>query len=73
VNACNTCRYFLHSQTKAGDYVVNETRCAVKLMDPVSGIEGEPECIYARTWPHHCGWEGRFWRAKDKQLPGLGG
>jgi hypothetical protein len=71
MKTCKTCHNLLQSITKAGDYNVVESRCAIKLMDPVSGETGEPECQWARTWPHHCGWEGRHWKAKP--LPGLGG
>jgi hypothetical protein len=70
---CRTCSYFLHRLTYMGgeyDYKVIESRCAIKLLDPVTGETGEPECQWARTWPHHCGWEGRYWKAKP--LPGLG-
>ena len=74
MNTCKSCRNLLQSITKAGDYKIVESRCSIKLMDPVSGNEGEPECYLARTWPHHCGWEGRYWvAAKAKPLPGLGG
>jgi hypothetical protein len=74
VKTCQSCAHYLHSLTKAGDYQIMENRCAIKLMDPVTGLEGEPECAWARTWPHHCGWEGRWWQpAKAKPLPGLGG
>ena len=74
MKTCKSCRNILQSITKAGDYKIVESRCSIKLMDPVSGNEGEPECYLARTWPHHCGWEGRYWvAAKAKPLPGLGG
>ena len=74
MKTCKTCRNMLQSITKAGDYKMVESRCSIKLMDPVSGNEGEPECYLARTWPHHCGWEGRYWApGKAKPLPGLGG
>ncbi len=68
---CCRCAHHLNSMTKAGDYAINENRCAIKAIDPVTGITGEPECLWARTWPHHCGWEGRYW--KPRPLPGLGG
>jgi hypothetical protein len=71
MKTCKTCTHFLHGQTKAGDYIITESRCAIKLIDPVSGNLGEPECQWARTWLHHCGWDGRYHKAKP--LPGLGG
>ena len=49
MNTCKSCRNILQSITKAGDYKIVESRCSIKLMDPVSGNEGEPEC-YPR--PH---------------------
>lgn len=76
IKSCVTCAHYTHTRTRMADYVAHETRCAIKLLDPVSGETGEPECQWARTWPHHCGWEGRWWQpAKQnvKLLPGLGG
>ena len=76
IKSCRSCANYLHSATKAGDYVIHESRCSIKLLDPVSGETGEPECLWARTWPHHCGWEGRWWapaKSNVKPLPGLGG
>ena len=74
MNTCKTCRNYLYSLTKGVNVNVYDYRCAIKLVDPVSGETGEPECQWARTWPHHCGWEGRYWvAAKAKPLPGLGG
>ena len=70
MKTCRGCANFLNSLTKAGDYNIHESRCAIKALDPVTGAEGEPECLWARTWPHHCGWEGRYWKAGA--LPGLG-
>ena len=73
MKTCKSCGHYLYSLTKAGDLNIVEHRCAIKLLDPLTGLEGEPECMWARTWSHHCGWEGRFWKDKPKMLPGLGG
>jgi hypothetical protein len=74
MKTCRSCAHYLHSLTKAGDINIIEHRCDIKQLDPVTGETGEPECLWARSWPHHCGWEGRYWAAaKAKPLPGLGG
>ena len=76
IKSCRSCAHYLHTLTQAGDYKMLESRCDIKTIDPVSGETGEPECLWARTWPHHCGWEGRWWapaKSNVKPLPGLGG
>jgi hypothetical protein len=72
VKTCVSCAHFFEQwgYRPHGGRVLESQRCKIKLLDPVTGMEGEPDCLYARSWPHHCGWEGRFWKAAP--LPKLG-
>lgn len=55
---CRDCR---HSESAMQTM---EGRCGVKVVDPVTGVEGYVDMQASRLSPHLCSWEAKWFEAK---------
>ncbi len=62
---CIDCAWYGGVSAATGKPICNEPRN--KFIHPVDGLEQRYDCSWLRFVEGLCGWEGRWFRAKDSQ------